>query len=393
MNAQERFYDPLFAVGVKYNVKYGVNSNPDKKQPPLLMDVYFPLGDTMKNRPLIILEHGGGFIMGNKNNYPMETLCSRFAQFGYVCASINYSLGFDKKGSVDDITGKTVLNSVQDMKAAIRYFRANTDQDNHFQIDPNQIWVGGSSSGAITALHTAFWKEKDFSVFSWKLEENGGIEGNGGNLGYSSKVQGVISLSGAIGDTSFINESIPVVSVHGEYDPIVPYNTDKINFNYPIIGKVPPVQVMGSSVLHQALDNRGIPNALLSMENQGHCPFDKMLDWKRYPVYMDMTINHIRNFMYNQLWNDGTEKTDMTTRHTSTITYERDSTGWYFYPVDKNVKKIKLYLFDENGNRIRKDKVKKKRKSFYWKGKKLPEKLELRAVYNLYRTDWFFGMD
>ena len=41
--------------------------------------------------------------------------------------------------------------------------------------------------------------------------------------------------------------------------------------------------------------------------------------------------------------------------------------------------------------KIKKLKVRKKRKSFYWKGMDLPEKFKLSAIYNAYRMDWEIG--
>ena len=37
------------------------------------------------------------------------------------------------------------------------------------------------------------------------VAENGGLEGNSGNEGYDSHFQGVINLSGAVGDTDWLD--------------------------------------------------------------------------------------------------------------------------------------------------------------------------------------------
>jgi len=386
---QERYYDIQFGVGVKYNVEYGYSSSPKEKSKELLLDVYYPLNDRVTDRPLLILAHGGGYVMGNKNNYPVETMCSRFAQMGYVCASINYSKQFEKKGTANDRASKTVLKAVQDMKAAIRFFRSSADSGNVYGINSDIIWVGGSSSGAITALHCAFTQENYFDSIEWNLSDYGGLEGTGGNQNYSSNVQGVISISGALGDTSMIQKNIPVVMLHSSFDPIVPFGKGKIHFEFPLLPEVPPADVMGSLLIEQKLNNEGIPNDLYVFQNQGHVPFDKTLQWKHYPFYMDLTINFVRNFMFNQI-HKGANKTNMTDKHTSQIRYERDKDGigWHFYPVDKNVMKIKLFVVDESGKILQKRKVKKKRKSFYWKSKKLPNNFKLVAVYNTFRTEW-----
>lgn len=390
--AQTRYFDPSFAVGVDYEIEYGKSFGLLGKPKVLKMDIYQPLDDNLNERPVIVLAHGGGYLMGNKNNYPMETLCSRFAQMGYVCVSINYSLGFPKKGDPDERARKTVLMSVHDMKAAVRYLRAQVDSGNPYKIDPKMIWVGGSSAGGITALHTAFIDSSDLSNFNFDVAQFGGLEGLGGNPNYSSKVQGVITLSGAIGDTSFIKTNIPVVGVHGTEDPIVPYKTGVINFNIklPFQGSVPKAKVMGDYDIEKRLNNLSVSNQFLPIYNQGHCPFDRVLDWKHYPIYMDQTINTIRNFMYNELWNESKPVNDMNTVHTTTLTYERDGDLWHFYAVDKGLKNIKLFVFDENHKRIKSKKIKKKNKGFVWKSKKLPSKFSIEALYNHYRSSWKF---
>ncbi|MGB0390834.1 MAG: carboxylesterase family protein [Salibacteraceae bacterium] len=390
--SQTRFFDPYFAVGVDYEIEYGKSFGLVGKSENLKLDIYQPLDDTLAQRPVIIFAHGGGYIIGNKNNFPMETLCSRFAQMGYVCVSINYSLGFPKKGDPNERAQKTVLMGVHDMKAAIRYLRATADSGNPYKLDPNMIWVGGSSAGAISALHAAFTDSSTIASFNFDVDQYGGIEGFGGNSSYSSEVQGVITLSGAIGDTNFIKSNIPVVGIHGTEDPIVPYKTGIINFNIrlPFQASVPKARVMGDYEIEKRLNNLNVSNYFLPIYNQGHCPFDRILDWKHYPIYMDQSINAVRNFMFNELWNDGPPIDDMKTVHTTTLSFERDGNLWRFYPVDKGLKKIKLFVFDENHNRIKSKKIKKKNKGFVWKSKKLPNIFTIDAVYNLYRSSWEF---
>ena len=92
----------------------------------LEMDVYQPIGDTASNRPLIIFAHGGAYVGGDKNNPTMITLCQSFAKRGYVTASIRYRLTSITNFFVpnaSDILIQTMVNSMSDMKASIRYFR------------------------------------------------------------------------------------------------------------------------------------------------------------------------------------------------------------------------------------------------------------------------------
>ena len=52
---------------------------------------------------------------------------------------------------------QTVMNGISDAKAAIRYFRKDAATNgNIFGIDPNQIYIGGYSAGAILAVNLAY---------------------------------------------------------------------------------------------------------------------------------------------------------------------------------------------------------------------------------------------
>ncbi len=41
---------------------------------PLYMDLYFPKGDTLKKRPLLVYVHGGAFLFGDKENNLQKTI-------------------------------------------------------------------------------------------------------------------------------------------------------------------------------------------------------------------------------------------------------------------------------------------------------------------------------
>jgi len=58
------------------------------------MDIYQPTGDIETARPLIIWAHGGSFQSGTSADADVVALSQAFAKKGFVCASINYRLGF-----------------------------------------------------------------------------------------------------------------------------------------------------------------------------------------------------------------------------------------------------------------------------------------------------------
>lgn len=236
----------------------------------LEMDVYQPTGDTASNRPLIIFAHGGAYVGGDKNSTTMISLCQSFAKRGYVTASIRYRLTSITNfflPNAEEILIQTMVNSMSDMKASIRYFRKDVyENGNAYKINPNLIFVGGYSAGAITALHVSAVDSQEVPMELMSYFENvGGINGNSGNDGYSSEVSGAIILAGAIKELSFFDQSdVPVVSIHGTSDDIVSYNCNYVyeNPNLP--------SLCGSGEVHPKLNEVGIYNDLFTINNGGH---------------------------------------------------------------------------------------------------------------------------
>jgi acetyl esterase/lipase len=110
---------------------------------PLLLDLYLPPGSTGP-RPLVLVIHGGGWSRGDSRtwgaiaDYP-ATLAMLTAR-GYVVASVNYRLSGEARFPAQ----------IQDVKAAIRFLRANAAQ---YHIDPARILAwGGSAGGHLAAL-------------------------------------------------------------------------------------------------------------------------------------------------------------------------------------------------------------------------------------------------
>ncbi len=283
----DRYMLPIFSnVNVVSNVQYGSNVTVDGTTKILQFDFYEPQGDVLEARPLIILAHGGTFVAGDENSADIVYLCQEFAKRGYTCASINYRLLpyataiaslFD--GQIQSVFFDEVAKAVTDMRAAIRYFRQDAATANAYRIDPNQIFIGGASAGAITAVHAAYLtSEDDFAGYTLTggvtpmghINNNGGFEGNSGNPGYPSTVSGLINLCGAVGSINFMQAGeAPVVSIHGTADSVVPYGTGSANaFGVPVI------TVDGSQIIHQRADMLNIPNALLIYPGEDHMAHD-----------------------------------------------------------------------------------------------------------------------
>ncbi len=246
----------------------------------LKMDIYEPGGDNFALRPVVLLGHGGTYIGGDRNESTCVKLCETFALRGYVAVSFDYRLANSQADLIDSINAlRIALRSVSDAKAAIRFLRKDADTDNLFRIDSEQIFIGGNSAGAITALHTAYVRDYDVlpSYIKPLVDEMGGLEGNSGNPGYPSDVKGVINLAGGINKLEWIQQDdVPMISCHGNQDETVPYNCD-IVLKYLTLGgfiQLPLVKLCGSGAIKQHSDQIGTVNLLYTYNNDGHVPWE-----------------------------------------------------------------------------------------------------------------------
>jgi acetyl esterase/lipase len=118
--------------------------------------------------PVIVWIHGGAWLTGSKEACPAVV---PFVAKGYAVASINYRL-----------SQRAVFPAqIEDCKAAIRWLRANAGK---YHLDPKHVGVWGASAGGhlVALLGT-----------SGDVKE---LEGNGGNLDQSSRVQCVVDWFG-----------------------------------------------------------------------------------------------------------------------------------------------------------------------------------------------------
>jgi hypothetical protein len=279
------------AVTVTSNVTYGSNTTWTGGSQTLVMDIYQPTGDVAASRGLIVYAHGGSFIGGSRTDQDVTALCTRFAKMGYITCSIDYRLGMYPIDSLQ--ASKAVLRGTQDMKAAIRFFRKDAATTNTYKIDPNFIFAGGSSAGAFMALHLAYLDDMAEvpSWFSPSVTTLGGLEGNSGNPGYSSKVNAVINLCGALGDSAWmVAGDVPLVSMHGTNDGIVPYGSAMLS-----ISGFPILVVDGSASIKMRADIVGVNNPFHTWYGADHVPYAGTSATQI--AYMDSTVDFIRAFL------------------------------------------------------------------------------------------------
>ena len=145
----------------------------------LKLDVYLP--SEIKNPTLIVWIHGGAWRGGSKNNPSILPMVGK----GYAIASIDYRL----------TPVAPFPANVHDIKAAIRYLRANSKLYG-FKRDDFVI-SGASAGGHLAALVGVSNRQSE-------------LEGNVGNyLDISSDVTAIVDFYGASNLTTILNQSTP----------------------------------------------------------------------------------------------------------------------------------------------------------------------------------------
>jgi acetyl esterase/lipase len=223
---------PSTAVRAHRDLAYVANGHERQK-----LDLYLPAQG--ENLPLIIWIHGGAFQMGSKEGSSDDPLPLDYLAQGYALASINYRLS----------QHAIFPAQIEDCKAAVRWLRAHAAQ---FNLDPTRFAAWGPSAGGhLSAMLGTTGHVTEFEV--------------GQYLDVSSQVQAVVDYfgptdflqmdaqrlpAGQIHDTPDSPESVlvggsiqenktkvaranpityvtddapPFLIVHGDRDPLVPY--------------------------------------------------------------------------------------------------------------------------------------------------------------------------
>lgn len=190
------------------------------KSEPLALRLYEPKGDKEAKRVLFILTPGGGFVKHGDNW--MDTFGEQLARAGYVVAINRYRLS-DSINSAQTYMD-ALFKAAADQKAVIRFFVKDAQGENRFRIDPNNIFIGGHSAGAITSMHVAYIDSQDELVAAMKqgMTANGGLDGNNGKENVPFSIRGVINLSGLVSDLNIVDKGEPaLLSMHGDKDTVV----------------------------------------------------------------------------------------------------------------------------------------------------------------------------
>lgn len=270
-SAQVRYLDKVFSgVTTTPEVKYAENINVLTGAPMMIdlnVDIYQPTGDTVTDRPVVLMFGTGNFLppvinggpFGTKTDSAMVEMCTEFAKRGFVAMGVQYRQGWNPISSDDNVRRATILQAayrgIHDCRAAIRYLKKTVAEDgNPHGIDTSKIIVGGMGTGGYIAGGAAFLS--DYSEIASlpkfiNLDTNqpyvipqvhGNIDGTdttyipidtlgnvapfsvGNHTSYSSDFSMAFHMGGALGDSSWINAGeMPFVSIHSPQDVFAPF--------------------------------------------------------------------------------------------------------------------------------------------------------------------------
>jgi acetyl esterase/lipase len=216
--------------------------------------------------PAIVYIHGGAWAGGSKDVY--RSSIEKAARRGYVAIAISYRL---TQPNLETKVAKVPFPAqIHDCKCAIRWLRSVGDK---FHVDKNRIGVTGTSAGG------------HLSLLVGMADESAGLEGDGGHVDQSSRVQAVVNYCGPTDLAKEYDEvkvvqvylyalcggtpesaaemyktASPVTYVSKDAPPVLTLHGDKDDI----------VLVSQAKLLDEAMKRAGASHELMIFEGQGH---------------------------------------------------------------------------------------------------------------------------
>ena len=230
---------------------------------------FFRPAKTTTKSPLVIFVHGGGFSGGSRN--AGTDFGTYLSKNGFACASISYTLYMkDKDFGCNGILTekvKAIRYGATDVWAATNYFIQHA---NELNIDTSQIFIAGSSAGAESVLHAAYWNRNQMSLFKTGLSP-------------TFRYAGIVAGAGALMDLNLITaqNAIPTMLFHGDADKTVPYATAA--HRYCPCNATGWLMFFGSKSIYDYMLNMGGSVQLITFKDGNH-------DYNSYYIRKDTQV-------------------------------------------------------------------------------------------------------
>lgn len=193
------------------DICYGESVNDRNIIQPLLMDMYKKPENVKLLKPVIILVHGGGFNLGDKQQDLYIKMARTFAAEGYVSFSINYRLTTHKCVDLS-----VLENAVADVIKAIQWIKAHSKE---YGIDPEKIIIAGDSAGGGIVVNAAY------STFG-RQNISGCIDLWGG-LSFNRLNNNINHWGEPINYYPIAIDVPPTCIIHGDKDEVIPFYTSE----------------------------------------------------------------------------------------------------------------------------------------------------------------------
>ncbi|GAA4294004.1 alpha/beta hydrolase [Aestuariibaculum suncheonense] len=249
------------------------------KSSKLKLDIYQPKSSNKKDTyPAILLIHGGGWLVGSKEN--QRVMGQNLALHGYVGIPVSYRLGFEA----------TYPAAVNDLKDAIIWIKKHAKK---YRINPNKIVILGASAGA--HLATLVGVTPNSSLYST-------------NSKISNEVQAIVNIDGVVSlihpeaaaESKPGKTSMAGIWLNGEKDENLKLWKEASPLEY--VGlNTPPMLFINSSHarFHTGRDDMLDILNHYNIYNQTHTlPNSPHSFWLVNP-WFETTLNHTVNFLKN----------------------------------------------------------------------------------------------
>jgi acetyl esterase/lipase len=202
---------------IEANIRYSLH-------PETVLDIVQARAPALKNRPGVIVIHGGGWIGGDKESM-LEPFCLPFVEHGFVVANVEYRLA----------RAASAPAAVNDVLEAAKWFR---DRAADYKVDPNQIIVTGISAGGHLAMMVGMAPESaglgpsikiaaivNFYGISDVPDQLQGQHLQSYAVTWIPEQPGRMELAKKLSPITYIRKGLPpVLSIHGDADPVVPFD-------------------------------------------------------------------------------------------------------------------------------------------------------------------------
>ncbi len=236
------------------NITYHIASNQENK-----LDLYVPRGADGPT-PVLMYIHGGGWVGGTKESSVLRIL--PYLEMGWAVANVEYRLGAVARAPA----------AVEDGLCALRWVIRSAGQ---YNLDVSRIVTTGNSAGGHLALTTGMIPAsagldrecpgneelRVAAIINWYgITEVGDLLAGTNMKTYAVEWMGSLEnrfeIAERVSPMTYVRAGLPpTLTIHGDADPIVPYQH--------------------AVMLHEKLDDLGVSNELHTVPGGSHGGFNR----------------------------------------------------------------------------------------------------------------------